>query len=62
MEKARKALPTATILKKIFEFSEIYVCQKYKISVDSVCNLNNEYSVNSPNDFLQSLLESQLQL
>ena len=28
-EKARKAWPTATILNKIFEFSEIYICQKY---------------------------------
>ena len=28
-EKARKAWPTATILNEIFEFSEIYVCQKY---------------------------------
>ena len=27
--KARKAWPTATILYEIFEFSEIYVCQKY---------------------------------
>ena len=28
-EKARKAWPTATILNEIFEFSEIYICQKY---------------------------------
>ena len=28
-EKARKALPTATILNEIFEFSEINICQKY---------------------------------
>ena len=28
-EKARKEWPTATILNEIFEFSEIYICQKY---------------------------------
>ena len=28
-EKARKAWPTATILNEIFDFSEIYICQKY---------------------------------
>ena len=28
-EKARKAGPTATILNEMFEFSEIYICQKY---------------------------------
>ena len=37
-EKARKAWPTATILNEICEFSEIYVCQKYYINGDSVCN------------------------
>ena len=44
-EKARKVWPTSTILNEMFEFSEIYVCQKYKISGDSVCNLHNDYSV-----------------
>ena len=28
-EKARKAWPTAAIHNEIFEFSEIYICQKY---------------------------------
>ena len=28
-EKAHKAWPTAAILNEIFEFSEIYICQKY---------------------------------
>ena len=44
-KKARKAWPTATILNEMFEFSGIYVCQKYYISGESVCNLHNEYSV-----------------
>ena len=44
-EKARKAWPTASILNEIFIFIEFYICAKYQISGDSVCNLHNEYSV-----------------